>query len=48
MQRTLALRIDAKANGAYTVTREEEAADERRTDIRLSAVDGGHKAVVEV
>lgn len=48
MQRTLALRIDAKANGAYLVTREDELADARRTDIRLSAVDGGHKAVVEI
>ena len=48
MQRTLALRIHAKANGAYTVAREEEVADGRRTDIRLSAVDGGHRAVVEV
>ena len=48
MQRTFALRIEAKANGAYVVAREEEVADEKRTDIRLSAVDGGHKAVVEV
>ena len=48
MQRTLALRIQAKANGAYTVAREDEVADEKRTDIRLSAVDGGHRAVVEV
>lgn len=48
MQRTLALRIDAKANGAYTVTREDEAADKKRTDIRLSAVRGDQKAVIEI
>ena len=48
MQRTLALRIEAKANGTFTVAREEEVADGRRTDIRLSAIDGGHRAVVEV
>ena len=48
MQRTLAWRIKARANGAYVVTREDEVADEKRTDIRLSAVNGGHRAVVEV
>ena len=48
MQRTLALRICAKANGAYVMTREDEVADEKQPDIRLSAVNGGHKAVVEV
>lgn len=48
MQRTLAWRLSKSANGAYTVAREEEVADRRRTDIRLSTVDGGHKVVVEV
>jgi hypothetical protein len=48
MQRTLALRLDANANGAFLVTREDEVADQKRTDIRLSAVRGGQKAVVEV
>ena len=48
MQRTLALRLEWKANGAYKVTREEEVADHKRTDIRLLAVKGGHKAVIEV
>lgn len=48
MQRTLALRIEAKANGAYTMAREDEVADGRRTDIRLLAVGGDHKAVIEV
>ena len=48
MQRTLALRMEDKANGAYRVTREEEVADRKRTDIRFLAVDGDQKAVVEV
>lgn len=48
MQRTLAWRIKERANGAYVVTREDEVADGRRTDIRLSADGGGHKAVIEV
>lgn len=48
MQRTLSLRIEAKANGAYIVTREEEVADRKRTDIRLCAVRRGSKGVIEV
>jgi hypothetical protein len=48
MQRTLAWRLDAKSNGAYVVTREDEVADRKRTDIRLSAVRGDQKAVAEV
>ena len=48
MQRTLARRIRDKANGAYIVTREEEVADQKRTDIRLHAVRGGQKVVIEV
>ena len=48
MQRTLALRIESKANGAYIVSREEEVADRKSTDIRLATSDGRQKAVVEV
>ncbi len=48
MQRTLARRLNELANGAYIVTREEEVADKKQTDIRLLAVTGGQKAVVEV
>jgi hypothetical protein len=48
MQRTLALRLQKAANGAYVVTREEEVADRKRTDIRLAATRGGQKAVIEV
>lgn len=48
MQRTLASRIRDKANGAYIVTREEEVANRKQTDIRLSAVRGDQKAVIEV
>ena len=48
MQRTLARRLNDLANGAYIVTREEEVADKKQTDIRLLAVTGGQKAVVEV
>ena len=48
MQRTLARRLRERANGAYTVTREEEVADGKRTDIRLSAIEVDQKVVVEV
>ena len=48
MQRTLARRLVEGAKGAYQVTREEEVADGKHTDIRLAAVDGGQKAVIEV
>ena len=48
MQRTLALRLRDRAKRAYDVTREEEVADAKRTDIRLSTVAGGHKAAIEV
>lgn len=46
MQRTLATRLDLMANDAYRVTREEEVADKKRTDIRL--VTEQNKAVIEV
>ena len=48
MQRTLALRLEGRANGAYHVAREEEVVDRKHTDITLSAVKGNQKAVVEV
>ena len=48
MQRTLAWRLNAMSNEAYVVTREDEVADQKRTDIRLAAVRGDHKAVAEV
>ncbi len=48
MQRTLARRLKEGAKGAYSVTREEEVADGKHTDIRLAAVDGDQKAVIEV
>ena len=48
IQRNLAWEFDSRANGVYVVTREEEVADNKRTDIRLSAVNGDLKAVIEV
>jgi hypothetical protein len=48
MQRTLASRIKSEAKGAFVVTREDEVADRKRTDIRLTAVRGDQKAVIEV
>ena len=48
MQRTLARRIREKANGTYIVTREEEVADGKRTDIRLLTANGNQKTVIEV
>ena len=48
MQRTLARRIREKANGTYIVTREEEVADGKRTDIRLLTTNGDQKTVIEV
>ena len=48
MQRYLALEFDARSKGVYEVTREEEVADQKRTDIRLLAGNCGQKAVMEV
>ena len=48
MQRTIASRLHERANGAYTVTREEEVADGNRTDIRLAAVGSDQKVAVEI
>jgi hypothetical protein len=48
MQRTLALRIEKAARGAYTVTRESEVANANEPDIRLCSVRGDQKATIEV
>ena len=48
VQRTLAWRLQARANGAYKITREEEVADRKRADIRFLSVQGEAKAVAEV
>jgi hypothetical protein len=48
MQRTLAGRLRASSRGAYVVTREDEVADLKRTDIRLASVRGEQKATIEV
>ncbi len=48
MQRTLAMRLYDRANGAYVLSREEEVADSKRTDIRFSALGVGVRAVAEV
>lgn len=48
MQRTLALRFEGTARGAYLVTRESEVADRKEPDIRLATVRGDQKASVEV
>jgi len=48
MRRTLALRLEAKANGVYKVTQEEEVAERKRTDIRLLAAKSNHRSVIEI
>jgi hypothetical protein len=48
MQRTLARRLRDSAKGAYIVSREDEVADQKRTDIRLASVRSDQKAVIEI
>ena len=48
MQRTLAGRLRDRANGIYQVTREEEVADGKETDIRLRCLNSEQKAAVEI
>lgn len=48
MQKALAVRLRDRANGTYSVTREEEVFDGKRTDIRLLSKSGDQKAVIEV
>ncbi len=47
MQRTLAFRININSKRAFSVGREDEVADRKRTDIRLTTT-SGNKAVIEV
>ena len=48
MQRNLAREIRQRASGVYKVTREEEVADNKQPDIRLSVANRDLKAVIEV
>lgn len=48
MQRTLARRLRDAARGAYSVSREDEVADLKRTDIRLTTTDAEHRAAIEI
>jgi hypothetical protein len=48
MQRTLALRLETKSRENYSVFRESEAADAKRTDIVLAAAGTLQKAVIEI
>jgi hypothetical protein len=48
MQRTLARRLEATSRSSYTVVRESEVADRKRTDIVLAAAGSLQKAVIEV
>lgn len=48
MQRYLARRLEDMAKGAYIVTREDEVADAKKTDIRIAARQGNHRAAIEV
>jgi hypothetical protein len=48
MQRNLARRLREMNRSAYTISREDEVADLKRTDIRLAATRGVQKAVIEV
>ena len=45
MQRTPAWRIDARVNGAFVVTREDEVADQKRTDPGAYGTDGKNTAM---
>ena len=48
MQRNLAREIRQRANGVYKVTREEEVADNKHPDIRLSVANRDLKTAIEV
>ena len=48
MQRNLAREIRQRGNGVYKVTREEEVADNKHPDIRLSVANRDLKAAIEV
>lgn len=48
MQRFIALLLAKESKGSYSVVREDEAADGKRTDIRLLANGVEHRAVIEI
>ena len=48
MQRNLAREIRQRGNGVYNVTREEEVADKKHPDIRLSVANRDLKAAIEL
>ncbi len=48
MQRTLAKRLEDTSRSSFTVVRESEVADQKRTDIVLAAAGSLDKAVIEV
>ena len=48
IQRTLALRLQWRANGVYRVVREDEVVEGRSPDIRLHFSDSDRKAAIEV
>ena len=48
MQRTLARRLKDRANHAYTVDREAEVTNAKKTDVRLRSVRGNQQAAIEL
>jgi hypothetical protein len=48
MQRVLALLLDLASRGAYSVVREEEVADAKRTDIRLLSRESRARVAIEI
>lgn len=46
--RVTPMRLDQARNSAYVVTREDEVADKKKTDIRLSATRCSERAVIEI
>lgn len=48
MQRTLARRILDASRGSYSIVREDEVADLKKPDIRLTTNDGAHRAAIEI
>jgi hypothetical protein len=48
MQRTIAMRLESKARGAYSIVRENEQADLKKPDITLIDFIGKHRAVIEI
>ena len=48
MQRNLASRLHERANGAYTIVREDEVIDGKKPDIRLATIGTDQKVAIEV